>query len=274
VGSRRGCALWGLRTGANGRRLGPRVAPRRRPFAPARRPHNSVASGRVCVLSGTRLLTNADGCWVASACCASHMWLRSCFLAVLTVLSDSIVVLAMSGTGATAATDTNSVLEVDKIAGVDLRKISGTRVCAVSVGTTHLMTGCGFITLQFACEGANCAWAQQNLASMVKADGQPEDFHHCRWKPVNGPREGSLGAWIVSLSTLKDFVKTKVLWARQLVTVGVAGALSLVMNHHVKVRDMQPPPPPPQPPRLRGRLQRSGDASGSDTQCGGLVSGH
>jgi hypothetical protein len=52
------------------------------------------------------------------------------------VLSASIVVLAMSGTGAAAAPDTNSVLEVDKIAEVDFGKISGTRVGAVSVGTT------------------------------------------------------------------------------------------------------------------------------------------
>ena len=52
------------------------------------------------------------------------------------MLSASIVVLAMSGGGAAAAPDTKSVLEVDKIAEVDFGKISGTRVGAVSVGTT------------------------------------------------------------------------------------------------------------------------------------------
>ncbi len=52
------------------------------------------------------------------------------------MLSASIVVLAMSGGGAAATSDTKSVLEVDKIAEVDFGKISGTRVGAVSVGTT------------------------------------------------------------------------------------------------------------------------------------------
>jgi len=69
----------------------------------------------VCVLSGTRLLIIADGCWVASACCAPRMSPRRCFLCALAVLSASIVVLAMSGGGAAAAPDTKSVLEVDKI---------------------------------------------------------------------------------------------------------------------------------------------------------------
>jgi hypothetical protein len=87
---------------------------------------------------------------------------------------------------------------------------------------------------------------------MVKADGEPEGFHRGRWKPVNGPREGGLGAWSVALSTRKDFVKTQVLWARQSVAVGGAGARSLATHLHVKVRDMQPrPPPPPQPARVR-----------------------
>jgi hypothetical protein len=38
------------------------------------------------------------------------------------------------GTGAAAAPDTNSVFDVDKIAEVDLGRISGTRVGAVAVG--------------------------------------------------------------------------------------------------------------------------------------------
>jgi hypothetical protein len=113
------------------------------------------------------------------------------------VLSASIVVLAMSGTGAAAALDTNSVLEVDKIAEVDFRKISGTRVGAVSVGTTS--DGKVWFTaqdaLQFACGGASETAAKQKLAAMVKADGEPEGFHRGRWKPVNGPRPGGLGAW-------------------------------------------------------------------------------
>jgi len=162
------------------------------------------------------------------------------------VLSASLVVLAMSGAGAAAVPDTNSVLEVDKIAEVDFGMISGTRVGAVSVGTTA--DGRVWFTaqdaLQFACGGANCAWAQQNLATLVKDYGAPAGFHRGRWKPVDGPRPGGLGAWSVGLSTLKDFVKTQVLLARQSIAVGGAGARSLATHLHVKVRDMKPPPPP------------------------------
>ena len=61
---------------------------------------------------------------------------RRCFLCVLAILSASIVVLAMSGGGAAAAPDNKSVWEVDKIAEVDFGMISGTRVGALSVGTT------------------------------------------------------------------------------------------------------------------------------------------
>jgi hypothetical protein len=139
------------------------------------------------------------------------------------------------------------VLEVDKIAEVDFGKISGTRVGAVSVGTTS--DGRVWFTaqdaLQFACGGASDAWAKQKLAAMVKDDGAPAGFHRGRWRPFNGPRPGGLGAWSVGLSTLKDFVKTQVLWARQSVDVGGGGARSLATHLHVKVRDMQPPPPPP-----------------------------
>ncbi len=75
---------------------------------------------------------------------------------------------------------------MDKIAEVDFGMISGTRVGAVSVGTTS--DGRVWLTaqdaLQFACGGANCAWAKQKHAAMVKADGEPEDFHRGRWKPV------------------------------------------------------------------------------------------
>jgi hypothetical protein len=48
-------------------------------------------------------------------------------LGALVVLSASIVVLAMSGGGATDVTDSNS-LEVDKITDVDFGQISGARV--------------------------------------------------------------------------------------------------------------------------------------------------
>ncbi len=168
-------------------------------------------------MSGTRLMIIADGCWVASACCAPRMSLHRCFLGALAVLSASIVVLAMSGAGAAAVPDTNNVLEVDTIAEVDFGKISGTRVGAVSVGTTS--DGRVWFTaqdaLQFACGGASDAWAKQKLAAMVKDDGAPAGFHRGRWRPFNGPRPGGLGAWSVGLSTLKDFVKTQVLWARQ-----------------------------------------------------------
>ena len=79
---------------------------------------------------------------------------------------------------------------------------------------------------------------------MIKGDGVPEGFHRGRWKPVDGPREGGVGSWSVSLSTLKGFVRTQVLLARQSVAVGGAGARSQPMNLHVQVRDMQPPPCP------------------------------
>ena len=108
------------------------------------------------------------------------------------MLSASIVVVAMSGTGAAAAPDINSVLEVDKIAEVDFGGILGTRAGAVAVGMT---SDCKVLftaqdALQFACGGASDAWARQKLAAMVKADGALEGFHRGRWKPVNGPREG------------------------------------------------------------------------------------
>ena len=181
------------------------------------------------------------------------MSMRRCFLGALAVLSASIVVLAMSGGGAAAAPDTKRLLEVDTIAEMDFGRISGTRVGAVSVGTTA--DGKVWFTaqdaLQFACGGASDARAQQKLAAMVKADGEPEGFHRGRWKPVNGPREGGLGAWSVALSTLKDFVKTQVLLARQSIAAGGAGARSLATHLHVKVRDMQSPPTAqPQPARV------------------------
>jgi hypothetical protein len=88
----------------------------------------------------------------------------------------------MSGTGTAAEPDTNSVLEVEKIAEVDFGMISGTRVGAVSVGTTS--DGRVWLTaqdaLQFACGGASDARAKQKLAAMVKADGEPEGFHRGR----------------------------------------------------------------------------------------------
>ena len=46
----------------------------------------------------------------------------------------SIIVLAMSGAGAGAASGTSSGLEVDTIAQVDFASVSETRVGAVSVG--------------------------------------------------------------------------------------------------------------------------------------------
>ena len=51
------------------------------------------------------------------------------------MLSASIVVVAMSGTGAAAAPDTKSVLVVDKIAEVDFGPISGTREMMLFIGT-------------------------------------------------------------------------------------------------------------------------------------------
>ena len=167
--------------------------------------------------------------------------------------ASCIFVLAMSGTGAAAASVTNSVWEVDKIAEVDCWMISGTRVGAVSVGTTS--DGRVWFTaqdvLQFASGGSYDGRARKKLAAMIQADGVPEGFHRGRWKPVDGPREGGLGAWSASLSVLKDFVRTQVLLARQSVAVGGAGALSLATHLHVQVRDMQlPPPPQPQPVRV------------------------
>ena len=106
------------------------------------------------------------------------------------MLSSSIVVLAMSGGVADAAADTKSVLVVDKIAEVDFGPISGTRVGAVSVGTTS--DGRVWLTaqdaLQFACGGASDGRAQQKLAAMIKADGALEGFHRGRWKQVDGWR--------------------------------------------------------------------------------------
>jgi hypothetical protein len=76
----------------------------------------------------------------------------------------------------------------------------------------------------FACGGASDARAKQNLTAMIKADCEPEGFHSGRWKPVDWQREGGIGSWSVSLSTLKGFVKTQVLLSRQSVPVGGAGA--------------------------------------------------
>jgi hypothetical protein len=150
----------------------------------------------------------------------------------------------MSGGVAAAAPDTNSVLVVDTIAVVDFGPISGTRVGAVSVGTTSdgLVWFTAQDALKFSSGGDSDAWAKQKLAAMVKADGKPEGFHRGRWKPVDGPREGGVGSWSVSLSTLKGFVKTQVLLARQSAAVGGPGARSLPMNLHVQVRDIQHPP--------------------------------
>ena len=152
----------------------------------------------------------------------------------------------MSGGVAAAAADTKSVLVVDKIAEVDFGGILGTRVGAVSVGTTS--DGRVWFTAQdallFASGGASDGRAQQNLATLVKDNGEPEGFHRGRWKPVNGQRPGGLGAWSVSLSTLKDFVRTQALLARQSVAEGGAGARSLATHLHVQVRDIQHPPGP------------------------------
>ena len=98
--------------------------------------------------------------------------------------------------------------------------------------------------LQFASGGASDGRARQKLAAMIKADCSPAGLHRSRWKPVNGPREGGLGSWSVSLSTLKDFVKTQALLARQSVAEGGAGARSLATHLHVQVRDIQHPPRP------------------------------
>jgi len=162
------------------------------------------------------------------------------------VRASCIFVLAMSGTGAAAASATNSVWEVDKIAEVAFGMISGTLVGAVSLGTTS--DGRVWFTaqdaLQFANGGSYNGRARKKLATMIQAYGVPEGFHRGQWKPVDGPREGGLGSWSASVSTLKDFVKTQVLLARQSVGVGGGGARSLPMNLHVQVRDMQPPPCP------------------------------
>ena len=160
--------------------------------------------------------------------------------------ASCIFVLAMSGTGAAAASVTNNVWEVDKIAEVDFGGILGTRAGAVAVGMT---SDCKVLftaqdALQFASGGASDGRAQQKLAAMIKADGALEGFHRGRWKPVDGPREGGLGSWSVSLSTLKDFVKTQALLARQSVAEGGAGARSLATHLHVQVRDIQHPPGP------------------------------
>jgi hypothetical protein len=163
------------------------------------------------------------------------------------VLSASIVVLAMSGGVAAAAADTNSVLVVDKIAEVDFGSISGTRVGAVSRVWLTAQD-----SLHFASGGASDARAQQKLAAMVKADGAPEGFHSGRWKPVDGPREGGSGSWSVSLSTLKDFVRTQALLARQSVAVGGAGSRSLAMHDGTKLREL-----PERPVALQHEAKRA-----------------
>jgi hypothetical protein len=71
---------------------------------------------------------------------------------------------------------------------------------------------------------------------VIKDYGVPEGFHRGKWKSVDGPREGGVGSWSVSLSTLKGFVK--VLLARQSAALGGAGARSLATHLHVQVRDM------------------------------------
>ena len=98
----------------------------------------------------------------------------------------------MSGTGAAAAPDINSVLEVDKIAEVDFGGILGTRAGAVAVGMTSdcKVWFTAQDALQFASGGASDGRARQKLAAMIQTDGVPEGFHRGRWKPVNGPREG------------------------------------------------------------------------------------
>ena len=160
------------------------------------------------------------------------------------MLSASIFGLAMSGGVAAAAPDTKSLLEVDKIAEVDFGGILGTRAGAVAVGMT---SDCKVLftaqdALQFASGGASDGRAREKIAAMIKADGVPEGFHRGRWKPVDGPREGGLGSWSVSLSTLKGFVKTQVLLARQSAAVGGPRARSLPTHLHVQVRDIQHPP--------------------------------
>ena len=162
------------------------------------------------------------------------------------MLSASIVVLAMSGGGAAAAPDTKRLLEVDTIAEVGFGRVLQTRDGAVSVGTTS--DGKVWFTaqdaLQFACGGASEMWPKKMLTAMIKDEGEPEGFLRGRWKPVDGPRPGGAGSWSVSLSTLKGFVNTQVLLARQSAALGGAAARSLAMNLHVQVRDMQPPPGP------------------------------
>ena len=81
----------------------------------------------------------------------------------------------MSGTGTAAEPDTNSVLEVDKIAEVGFGMISGTRAGAVSVGTTS--DGRVWLTaqdaLQFACGGASDARAKQKLGGLMRSSLRP-----------------------------------------------------------------------------------------------------
>jgi hypothetical protein len=81
----------------------------------------------------------------------------------------------MSGTGTAAEPDTNSVLEVEKIAEVDFGMNSGTRVGAVSVGTTS--DGRVWLTaqdaLQFACGGASDARAKQKLGGLMRSSLRP-----------------------------------------------------------------------------------------------------
>ena len=117
------------------------------------------------------------------------------------MLSASIFGLAMSGGVTSTAPDTKSVLEVVAIAEVDFGGILGTRADAVAVGMT---SDCKVLfttqdALQFASGGTSETAAKQKLAAMIKSDCAPAGFRHGQWKPVDGPRKGSLGAWIVSL---------------------------------------------------------------------------
>ena len=123
--------------------------------------------------------------------------------------SACIFVLAMSGAGASAAPDINSVLEVDKIAEVDFGGILGTRAGAVAVGMTSdcKVWFTAQDALQFASGGASDGRARQKLAAMIQTDGVPEGFHRGRWKPVNGPREGgglmrSCAAYVTAVTNM------------------------------------------------------------------------
>ena len=97
--------------------------------------------------------------------------------------ASCIFVLAMSGTGAAAASVTNSVWEVDKIAEVDFGGILGTRAGAVAVGMTSdcKVWFTAQDALQFASGGASDGRARQKLAAMIQTDGVPEGFHRGRW---------------------------------------------------------------------------------------------